>query len=78
LDEYATAQVKLVELNNANNGKTLIKADVLEWEAAAPGTSYSPERELMRIKDRMMLFFAACPVCGCNGYTSGGTSLIRS
>lgn len=78
LDQYETAQATLAELNASSNGKTLIKADVLEWKESAPGASYSPERELMRIKQMIMMYFAACPVCGGSGYIAGGTSLVRS
>lgn len=78
ISEYDAAQTSMITLNNESSGKTLVKADVLEWEAAAPGSTYSPERELLRIRDRLMLYFAACPVCGGSGYISGGTSLIRS
>jgi hypothetical protein len=78
LDQYSTAQESMIELNSASNGKTLIKADVLEWEAAAPGASYSPEREMSRVREQLMLFFASCPVCGGEGYTSGVTRLMRS
>lgn len=78
LDQYETAQATLAELNASSNGKTLVKADVLEWKESAPGASYSPERELMRIKQMIMMYFAACPVCGGSGYIAGGTSLVRS
>jgi hypothetical protein len=78
LDQYTSAQEKMVELNSGSDGKTLIKADVLEWEAAAPGASYSPEREMTRVREQLMLFFAACPICGGEGYINGVTSLVRS
>ena len=78
LDQYETAQAALAELNSSSSGKTLVKADVLEWKESAPGASYSPERELMRIKQMIMMYFAACPVCGGSGYIAGGTSLVRS
>lgn len=78
ISDYSDAQAKMVVLNNSNDGKTLIKADVLEWEAAAPGASYSPEREMTRVREQLMLFFAACPICGGEGYIGGVTSLMRS
>lgn len=77
LDQYETAQTALATLNTNSNGKMLIKADVLEWASSAPGTSYSPERELMRIKEMIGLYFTACPICNEGGYNNS-TSVIRS
>lgn len=77
LDAYDTIQVKLSALNNDSNGKVLIKADVLEWEAQNPGTTYSPERELQRIAALLMQYFASSPLLGNTG-TINGTMLYRS
>ena len=78
IDQFELAQTNLSTLNSESSGRILTKADVLEWKESAPGASYSPERELMRIKQMIMMYFAACPVCGGSGYIAGGTSLVRS
>lgn len=59
LDEYDAAQAKLKGLNESSEGRILTKADVLEWAATAPGTSYSPEYELRRIKTLLYQYFAS-------------------
>ena len=58
LDQYDSAQTSLKSLNNDSEGRMLKKADVLEWEANAPGASYGPERELQRIKQLLIQYFS--------------------
>ena len=76
LDQFEDAQTNMISLNTNSNGKTLIKADVLEWEASQMGASYSPEREISRIQGLLYQYFGSCPLYhgGFNAYLS----LIRS
>lgn len=76
LDQFDEVQVNLNQLNADSSGRTLIKADVLEWEAEQPGNSYSPEREIMRIQGLLYQYFGSCPLYkgGFNNYST----LIRS
>ena len=76
LDQFDEAQGRMVELNSGGDGKTLIKADVLEWEAGQPGSSYSPEREISRIQGMLYQYFGSCPLHG-GGFRNYMT-LIRS
>ena len=76
LDQFEEAQTNMNGLNSSGNGKTLIKADVLEWEASQLGMSYSPEREISRIQGLLYQYFGSCPLFG-NGFSTYST-LIRS
>jgi hypothetical protein len=78
LDAYDAAQTKLVELNSTSEGRILTKVDVLEWAATAPGTSYSPERELTRIRNLLYLYFASSDLFIQSQASNGTTPLIRS
>jgi hypothetical protein len=76
LDQFEEAQANMTSLNASGNGKTLIKADVLEWEASQLGTSYSPEREISRIQGLLYQYFGSCPLY--QGGFSAYSALIRS
>ncbi len=76
LDQFETAQANMTALNSSGSGKTLIKADVLEWEAGQPGSNYSPEREIGRIQGLLYQYFGSCPLYG--GGFGGYMALIRS
>ena len=76
LDQFDEAQTNMTTLNASASGKTLIKADVLEWETGQPGTNYSPEREVARIQGLLYQYFGSCPLY--NGGFSGYMNLIRS
>lgn len=76
LDQFEEAQANMTSLNASGNGKTLIKADVLEWEASQLGASYSPEREISRIRGLLYQYFGSCPLFG-NGFSTY-SALIRS
>jgi len=76
LDQFDEAQVNMTSLNNSASGKTLIKADVLEWETGQPGTNYSPEREIARIQGLLYQYFGSCPLY--SGGFSSYMNLIRS
>lgn len=60
LDQYEAAQVKLNELNITSNGRTLIKADVLEWESAKSGNIYNPQMEIERIRLQLYQYMSMC------------------
>lgn len=76
LDSYDRIQAALSTLNNESGGKTLIKADVLEWEVSGPGRNYGPELEVSRIQQLLAQYFASSPVF--SGSTASGTMLFRS
>lgn len=76
LDQFDEAQANMTTLNADGSGKTLIKADVLEWETGQPGASYSPEREIARIQGLLYQYFGSCPLY--SGGFSGYMNLIRS
>lgn len=79
LDEFDAAQAALKALNESSEGKVLIKADVVEWEAQGAGSSYGPEREIQRIRGLLYQYFASS-VLFSSGHlgSSGNTGLIRS
>lgn len=77
LDAYDKIQTQLAMLNNESDGKVLVKADVLEWATKPPGETYSPERELQRIRDLLAQYFASSPLFTNTGF-SGITPLHRS
>ena len=60
IDQFETAQLKLVELNTNNNGRTLIKADVLEWESAKGNNNYGPQFEIQRIRIQLYQYMSMC------------------
>lgn len=76
LDSYDAIQVALSTLNNQSGGKTLVKADVLEWLPAAPGSTYGPELEMARIRSLLAQYFSSCPIF--SGTATMGTPLLRS
>ena len=80
LDEYEAAKAAESTANLADTeGKTLVKADVLEWEVDSPDMPSGAQQEMMRAQDEIAKYFA---FCSClyglmdNGYS--GTNLIRS
>ena len=80
LDAYDVAENRMSSLNETSDGKILTKADVLEWAATSPGLSYSPERELNRIRGLLYQYFGSSILFsgGLQGGISGTTSLVRS
>ena len=76
LDAYDAAQTALSTLNSESGGRVLIQADVLKWQAANPGQSYGPERELERIRYLLAQYFSSSPVF--SGAGTMGTPLLRS
>lgn len=76
LDGYDTVQTRMNELNLSSESRVLKKADVLEWEVSQIGTTYGPERELLRIRDLLKQYFSFSPLFSDTGMI--GTALIRS
>jgi len=80
LEEYETAKnAKTVQDLSEKEGKTLVKADVLEWEVKG-GSMSGLEKELSRSRAEVVQYFAFCSCLdGLMGnYSSGGTPLVRS
>lgn len=78
IDQYEAAQNKLSELNTNNNGKILIKADVLEWEAASGANNYSPQLEIQRIRIQLYQYMSMCALYNQQTNFSNSTILQRS
>ena len=84
LDEYEAA--KSIESNQNlgdTEGKTLVKADVLEWEVTGVGQPSGPQQEMNRIRMELWNYFAFCSCLGSlhpdiGGGYYGSASLIRS
>lgn len=56
---YDDASDRLSELNNSNEGKVLVKADVLEWAITGEGYSvYNVQLEIRRIRGIMSQYFS--------------------
>ena len=80
LDEYEAAKSAESASNLADTeGKTLIKADVLEWQADSSDQPSGSQKEMARAKGEIAQYFAFCSCLG-GVISSGsyGTPLIRS
>lgn len=77
LDAYDTAQGQMQALNGSSESRVLTKVDVLEWSVSSPGTTYSPEREILRVRELLYQYFALSPLFGYNS-GNGMTLLLRS
>jgi hypothetical protein len=79
LVDYDAADAAQSQQNLSNTeGKTLVKADVLEWEVTGGGMT-GPQSEKLRVQDELGKIFSFCPCL--SGYLGGsvyGTPLIRS
>lgn len=62
LSEYQDAQDQMINLNASNDGKVLIRADVLQYQVLGSGVGYGPERELLRIQKLIWQYFGFCPL----------------
>ena len=80
LDEYEAAKAAESASNLADTeGKTLIKADVLEWQADSADQPSGSQKEMARAKAEIAQYFAFCSCLhGLTGSGSYGTPLIRS
>lgn len=81
LTAYEAAKAVEITANLADTeGKTLVKADVLEWERNKFGEISGPQQEMARTRTELGQYFAFCSCMGglqgSGGY--GTTSLIRS
>ena len=84
LDEYEAAKLAESNQNLADTeGKTLVKADVLEWERNGAGQPSGAQQEMARTRMEIAKYFAFCSCMGSagggglgGGYGSG--QLIRS
>lgn len=80
LDEYEAAKLAESTQNLADTeGKTLVKADVLEWERNGAGLPSGAQQEMVRARAEIGKYFA---FCSCMGSVGGGgygqAALIRS
>lgn len=78
LDAWDAAQQQLISLNESSESRVLTKADVLEWSVSSPGTSYSPEREIDRIRGLLAQYFAFSQLFAYSNNGASQTALIRS
>lgn len=80
LDQYEAAETAQITTNLADTeGKTLVKADVLEWETNRGDVPSGPQLEMARVQYELSNYFAFCSCLGgLNGSGAYTTSLIRS
>ena len=66
LTEFKTAQSAESSNNMAQSGggKTLVKADVLEWEIDHSQVGGGPQKEVKRIRREVALYFSGCNCLG--------------
>lgn len=76
LDAWEAAQQQMTTLNEDSESRVLTQVDVVKWSATQPGTSYSPERELDRIRSLLMQYFGFSMLFSNAGQVQ--TALIRS
>ena len=82
LDEYEAAKTAESTQNLSDTeGKTLVKADVLEWERNGAGEVSGPQMEMIRTQQELAQYFAFCSCMG--GLQQGGgyygmANLVRS
>lgn len=77
LDAWEAAQSQLSDFNSSSESRVLTKVDMLEWATTSPGTAYSPEREMDRIRGLLYQYFAFSPLFVLE--SSGNvTQLVRS
>lgn len=77
LDAWDSTQAQMSTLNESSESRVLIQVDVVKWSATQPGTSYSPERELDRIRNLLYQYFGFSMLFN-NQDAATQTSLIRS
>ena len=60
LQRYEDAEAAIITQDNADTeGKTLVKADVLEWEKNSGGMS-GLDKEMIRARDNIRRYFSSC------------------
>lgn len=77
LDAWDSTQAQMSTLNESSESRVLIQVDVVKWSATQPGTSYSPERELDRIRGLLYQYFGFSMLFS-NQDATTQTPLIRS
>lgn len=78
LSDYDAAIVVQKGLGVDNDaGRTLVKADVLEWEVSKGGQYEAVMKEKGRIYNELVKIFSYCPIM-VEGMGRNSTSLIRS
>ena len=76
LDEYDAAKDAESNSNVGDTeGKTLIKADVLEWEPNGQGVMSGPQTEMNRIRMELWNYFAFCSCMGGMNPNNGGSGM---
>lgn len=80
LTQYDAAKTAQITADLADTeGKTLVKADVLEWEVNSGTQPSGPQLEMYRCETEIANYFAFCSCLGAVvGNKSYSTSLIRS
>lgn len=81
LNAYDAAYIARSTTNLADTeGKTLVRADVLEWQVNNPSQPSGPQQEMANLKDELGLYMAFCSCLqGLLGPSYGGsTPLVRS
>ena len=75
LDAYdASQQLESGANTSDTEGKTLVKADVLEWEVNGVGQPSGPQQEMDRIRMEIANYFAFCSCMGGIGGGAGGNT----
>lgn len=78
LGDWDSAQAAIKETNVSQDGRVLVKADVLEWEVIDSGVA-SPQAEVRRIQELLYLYFGFCPMfANGNSGNANQSALIRS
>ena len=80
LDRYEAAKTAQITADLSDtDGKTLVKADVLEWEKNNGSDPSGLQTEMLRAQDELERYFAFCSCAsGLLGAPGVSTSLIRS
>jgi hypothetical protein len=79
LDEWDDANdAEREAYTDANRGRVLSKADVLEWDVSGGGAKQAARDEKNRISYELRLIFGDCPVIMSSRTSSKVTTLYRS
>lgn len=80
LDRYEAAETALIASDLSDtDGKTLVKADVLEWERNSTAEPSGLQTEMLRARKELQQWFAFCScLSGFLGNNAHNTPLVRS
>lgn len=79
LVSYGQARDAHTAQNMSGSGRTMVKADVVEWEVdKGANYSYSPRTEMARITDEILRYFGSCLGISNSTAWSGVTEVVRS